>query len=241
VEPSTFVEIVRSHAETTPDLGRYTFIAGRDGEERVLTDRSLERRARAIAANLRCHISAGERVLLLYPPGLDFIEAFFGCLFAGVTAVPVYPPDPMRLERTMPRLTAVIADSRPAVVITTAEIFAVRKALFDSSPELKRLSWIPTDTIEDAESSDWTEPVIGPKATALLQYTSGSTSTPKGVVISHGNLIANSRLIQNAFQGVERDVRMTWLPPYHDMGLIGAIIQPLYGGGSTALMSPMDF
>ena len=241
MEPSNFVEIVRSHATNSPDRPRYTFIPDGGGADESLSDLALDRRARSIAAALQNHIPRGARVLMLYPPGLDFIEAFFGCLFAGVTAVPVYPPNPLRLDRTVPRLAAIATDSQPAVVATTEAILGARQSLFEASPELKRLTWIATDSVSDDDSSEWIEPVIHRDETALLQYTSGSTAAPKGVMITHRNLIANSRLIQNAFKGVERDVRVTWLPPYHDMGLIGAILQPLYGGGSTALMSPMEF
>src|SRR5581483_6689668 len=201
----------------------------------------LHRRARAVAASLQSRWSPGDRALLLYPPGLDFIEAFFGCLYAGIVAIPAYPPDPMRLARTLPRLRAMAEDARPSLALTTSALLGVADEVVRQAPELNAIERLATDLVDDGAAADWRHPAIGGDAFAFLQYTSGSTTAPKGVMLTHTNLLRNHEMMQQAFQfGVEY-VCAGWLPIYHDMGLIGQTLLPLYNEGRCVFMAPFAF
>jgi amino acid adenylation domain-containing protein len=240
-EPATLVELLRRRAMRQPDQRVYTFLVDGEADEVHLTYEELDRRARRIAAVLQSHQATGERALLLYPPGLDYIAGFFGCLYAGVIAVPAYPPDPSRLDRTLPRLQAMIADAQATIVLTTSPILSLAEFIFTQAPDLAALRWLATDQLSGEAESDWREPAITRKSLAFLQYTSGSTRAPRGVMLSHGNLLHNSALIHQAFAATLDEVGVIWLPPYHDMGLIGGILQPVYGGFPCVLMSPVSF
>jgi non-ribosomal peptide synthase protein (TIGR01720 family) len=180
--------------------------------------------------------------LLLYPPGLDFIGAYFGCLYAGVVAVPTYPP---RRKRRDPRLVGIALDSQALIALTTSDILADLKRRQAQMPELASLHWLATDSLDHKLASGWQEPAgalaIGRDTLAFIQYTSGSTGTPKGVMVSHGNLLHNSAQIQQGFEYTPNSHGVFWLPLYHDMGLIGGILQIVYGGASVTLMSPVAF
>ncbi|HEV7516296.1 MAG TPA: AMP-binding protein, partial [Thermoanaerobaculia bacterium] len=233
----SLVDLLQARACGLPRRA-YTFLAKGEREVAHLTYAELDLRAHAVGARLAESGLAGQRALLLYPPGLEFIVAFFGCLYAGVVAVPAYPPGS---QRGLPRLLAIAADARPAAVLTTGEVAAKLGALATQVPQLQQLRWLATDEMGDGPATGW-EPRPQPgEAPAFLQYTSGSTSTPKGVVVSHGNLLHNERMIRQAFEQSEESVIVGWLPLYHDMGLIGNVLQPLYAGASCYLMSPLDF
>src|SRR5215217_896440 len=219
----------------------YTFLGESYGDEAALSAVELERQARRIAAALQARGAVGQRVLLLYPPGLDYLAGFFGCLYAGAVAVPAYPPDPTRLERTLPRLRAIIQDAEATVVLTTSGILGLADFVFEQAPDFRALQWLSTDDLPAGGEDAWREPELGPDTLAFLQYTSGSTGTPKGVMLSHANLLHNLGLISGAFQVRRDSVGIIWLPPYHDMGLIGGILQPLFGGFTVTLMSPLSF
>jgi amino acid adenylation domain-containing protein len=237
----TLVELLRVRAERQPGKRGFTFLVDGEGEEAHLSYAELDRKARAIAAALQARGCRGQRALLLYPPGLDYIAGFFGCLYAGVIAVPIYPPDPMRLGRTLPRLMAICQDAQATIALTTDFILGMGEMLFEQAPELRDLHWLATDTLDESTGEGWKDPGADAGTTVFLQYTSGSTSSPKGVVLSHANLMHNSALIHGCF-GHSRDSQgVIWLPPYHDMGLIGGILQPLYGGFPVVLLSPVDF
>ncbi|MBS0211062.1 MAG: aminotransferase class I/II-fold pyridoxal phosphate-dependent enzyme [Planctomycetes bacterium] len=211
-----------------------------DGEfdEQHLTFGELDRRARAVAAWLQQNNLAGQRALLLFPSGLDFIISFFGCLYAGVIAVPAYPP---RLNRKMDRIDAIAADCEAAVALTTHAVWERIQPLLELSPDLKKLHWLSSDRVPDELASQWTPPAINADSIAFLQYTSGSTGTPKGVVLSHRNLIQNCILIAHAFEITRSTFSVFWLPSYHDMGLVGGVLQPLFMGRPNVIMSPMSF
>ncbi|HKI02560.1 MAG TPA: AMP-binding protein, partial [Thermoanaerobaculia bacterium] len=219
-------------------LPAYTYLEDGEAAERTLSWADLDRQARTIAAHLGAVTARGERALLLFPAGLDFIAAFFGCLYAGVVAVPCYPPRP---NRGQPRLRAIVRDSRPAVVLTDTALSLKSGALVEEIPELAAARWLATDGLDAAAADDWRDPGGDPDHLAFLQYTSGSTALPKGVMVSHGNLIANERMIQAAFRQSEASVVVGWLPLYHDMGLIGNVLQPLWSGGRCVLMPPVAF
>ncbi|MFB1481089.1 non-ribosomal peptide synthase/polyketide synthase, partial [Corallococcus sp. RDP092CA] len=236
--PGVLLKLVQGPSARAP---LYTFL-GDDGEEAVWSAFELDVRARRIAAALRERGTVGERVLLLYPPGLDYIAGFFGCLYAGAVAVPAYPPDPMRLERTLPRLRAIIQDARASVVLTTAGILELSDFVFEQAPDFRALHWMATDALPEGGERDLVAPEgLGAESLAFLQYTSGSTGTPKGVMLTHGNLLHNLSLIHGAFGARADSVGVIWLPPYHDMGLIGGILEPLFGGFPVTLLSPMTF
>ncbi|MFY0566445.1 condensation domain-containing protein [Archangium lansingense] len=241
VRIDTLVELLRTWSQREPDFRGYTFLIDGESEEAHLSYAELDRKARAIAASLQRMGAQGQRALLLYPPGLDYIAGYFGCLYAGVTAVPIYPPDPMRLGRTLPRLLAISNDAQATVALTTDFILGMAEMLFEQAPELKSLQWMATDTLDAAVAEQWKDPGARPDTLAFLQYTSGSTSTPKGVMLTHSNLLHNLKLIHACFGHSRKSQGVIWLPPYHDMGLIGGILQPLYGGFPVTLLSPVDF
>ncbi|WPB73717.1 non-ribosomal peptide synthase/polyketide synthase [Archangium violaceum] len=238
---ATLIDLLRQAAASRPGQRLFTFLGEGEGEETELTYDALEEQARRIGAVLQQSARLGERVILLYPPGLEYIAGFFGCLYAGLVAVPAYPPDPSRLDRTLPRLRAIIQDAQATVVLTTSFIASMGEFLFEQAPELRALRWVATDELPAEAGASWQPPEVGTQSLAFLQYTSGSTGMPKGVKLSHGNLLHNLKLISHAFQTRPDSVGVIWLPPYHDMGLIGGILEPLYQGMHTALMSPLTF
>lgn len=237
IQPN-LIHLLRRRVEEHGEKTVYTYLNDGETDETRLTYGELEQRALAIAAHLQSLISPGERVLLLYPPGTEFPEAFFGCLFAGMIAVPTYPP---HSKQFLTSLIASVSDARPTVALSTAATLEKYRDQIEQTPELISLKWIPTDTVPDDLAKSWQEPSLGADTLAVLQYTSGSTGHPKGVMVSHGNLLHNSSVIQEVF-GHSSSLRgVIWLPPYHDMGLIGGIIQPVYVGGDAILISPLHF
>ncbi len=234
---NSLVEILQERARATPDTLAYGFL-GRHLEEQRLTYGELETRARAVAARVRRVAAEGDRVLVCHLPGLDYVGAFFGCLYAGVVAVPVYPP---QYYKSFDRIRSIVADARPRAALTSAVILQKLDAELDARPLPAPVDWIVTDALGDAPGE--TGPVATPTRASLafLQYTSGSTAAPKGVRLSHGNLLANLGAIQQSFHSHPGSVGCIWLPPYHDMGLIGGILQPLYAGFPVWLMSPLLF
>lgn len=235
------IERIQRLADHCPERQAYAFLGDLEGEAEHLTFGALDRRARAIAARLQHDLSPGERVLLVYPPGLEYILGFLGCLYAGVIAVPAYPPNPLRLARTLPRLRAIVSGSGARLALTTSAILGMAHALSAMAPELSALAWMATDDIDQSAAALWQAPAMDEGAIAFLQYTSGSTGDPRGVMVTHGNLAANAELIAQRFALTEETRGCSWLPPYHDMGLIGTVLQPLYTGLFCVLMSPLTF
>lgn len=236
-QAQTLLELLSYRASTQPKQIAYTFL--RDGETDAIhyTYQQLEHQVKVIAAHLQSCYQPGNRILLLYPPGLDYISAFFGCLYAGMVAVPAYPPRPNRLSR----LQGILQDAGAEVALTNQQTLGGLQRQIAQLPELQSLKLIATDTLADHLAQHWQEPTINSDTLAFLQYTSGSTATPKGVMISHGNLLHNLRLIYQCFGHSSTSQGVIWLPPYHDMGLIGGVLQPLYGGFPVVLMSPLIF
>jgi acyl-CoA synthetase (AMP-forming)/AMP-acid ligase II/acyl carrier protein len=231
--------------EAAHDRGRrpatdlaYTFLSG-DRSEDTLTMGELDERARALAATIQDRGLEGQPIVLLFPPGIDYIVGFWACLYAKAIAVPAYPPDPKQLDRTLPRLGGILRDSGAKAILTTATIRLLAESIFKRALGIKDVSWLTTRMAVAA--GDWKPPRITRDDLAFLQYTSGSTGEPKGVMITHGNLIANTDMI-TAGMSVEKGLSaILWLPPYHDMGLIGGIIQPIISSVNILLMSPLDF
>jgi amino acid adenylation domain-containing protein/non-ribosomal peptide synthase protein (TIGR01720 family) len=235
-EPIHVTAALRRQAGLHPRRRAFLFLADGEVESESLTYRALDRRARAVAALLQRHGAAGERVLLLFPPGLDFVTAFFGCLYAGMVAVPAPPP---RSERSLPRLRAMVRDAAPRVVLAPAAGLDRLGRSAAGVHEWETLRWLAMDGAQREEG--WLEPTLGTDALAFLQYTSGSTADPKGVMVTHGNLVANAAAIARAADLDETDVLLGWLPLYHDMGLIGIVTQSVLLGARCVLMSPTAF
>ena len=238
---STLVDLLQERAGREPDKVAYTYLADDGGEECRLTYAALDKRARAIAATLQGRVGGGERALLLYPQGLEFVAAFFGCLYAGIVAVPCYPPHPARPERALPRLRAVADSARPRVVLTTSTLLRTGETVCAHAPELDMLDWLATDIEEAGATDQWRRPELTGESLAFLQYTSGSTATPRGVMVSHANLLHNQSVMRAAFATSAETVVLGWLPLFHDMGLIGNVLHPLYVGAQCILMSPAAF
>ncbi len=232
--PRTLVQSLQRRAAQTPDQVALRFLAESAEQNVVLSYRDLDSRARTIAAALRANADLGDRAVLLFPSGPDYVAAFFGCLYAGVIAVPAYPPESTRRHH-QERLLSIIADAEPRLLLTIASL-ADGLAQIENAPPV-----LSVDSLESA--GHWVAPDLHPDDIAFLQYTSGSTALPKGVQVSHGNLVANEVLIRRGF-GIDLnpdDVIVSWLPLYHDMGLIGGLLQPIFSGVPCVLMSPAYF
>lgn len=234
--PSTMVQALQRRAALTPDRVALRFLAETPDQAVVLSYRELDLRARTIAGALQAQTDVGDRAVLLFPSGPDYVAAFFGCLYAGVIAVPAYPPELTRRHH-QERLLSIISDAQPRLLLTSA---GLREGLqqIEGAPPL-----LCVDTLDGALAECWVAVDLQADHIAFLQYTSGSTAMPKGVQVSHGNLVANELLIRHGF-GIDLnpdDVIVSWLPLYHDMGLIGGLLQPIFSGVPCVLMSPAYF
>ncbi|MBD1924286.1 amino acid adenylation domain-containing protein [Microcoleus sp. FACHB-831] len=248
---STLVDLLSYRSLHQTEKIAFTFLQDGETEETSWTYQDLDRRSRAIASQLQALGLTGERALLLYQPGLDYLAAFFGCLYAGVVAVPAYPP---RNKRNTPRIKAILKDSEAAIALTTTTIKSRIQSLLE--PEIPagvetyygaslhggtNLQWLTTDNLPLGIEGNWQKLIINSDTLAFLQYTSGSTGTPKGVMLTHGNLIHNTAVTYQCMEHSANSKFVSWLPTYHDMGLIGGILQPLYGGFPCVLMTPTSF
>ena len=240
-EARSFAEVVRIRAERDGARTALTFLGDGARVSATWTYADLDRRARAIAARLQDTCAPGDRALLLFPPGLEYAAALIGCFYAGVIAVPAYPPDPMRLQRTLVRLLAIVDDARARVALTSSAVRPMAESLFATHPALAAMTWLAVDDSQPGDEAQYRESGAGSDQIAFLQYTSGSTGSPRGVMLSHANLLANSAFIHRAFQTSAETHVVSWLPPYHDMGLIGGILHGLYVGFQSTLMSPLAF
>lgn len=235
---SNLVEMLSYRARNQPEQKAYTFLKGGEANVVELNYQQLHLQAQTIAAYLQSIEAAGERCLLLYQPGLEFIAAFFGCLYANATAVPAYPP---RRNQNLSRLQAIATDAGAKIVLTTTSLLDNLKERSRKDLNLAELHCVATDGLSSNWATAWQAPTLTRDTLAFLQYTSGSTDNPKGVMVTHGNLFHNSAIIHKSFGHSVNSRGVIWLPPYHDMGLIGGVLQFLYGGFPVTLMSPMDF
>ena len=231
---ATLVAMLRGLAECHGDKVALRFSWNGDGEGgSQLTYHELDVRARAIAAGLQQLGATGHRALVFYRPGLDFITGFFGCLYAGVAAVPVH-------VRMGSRLAAVVPDARARFALAIAATQANRRAEVDALLDGQSLQWYTTDeAVGDPES--WVPPDVGPDTTAMIQYTSGTTTAPKGVVLTHRNLLHNVAVMRRLWNLNDQTLGVYWLPLHHDMGLIGTVLAPLSVAGSVVFMAPAAF
>jgi len=237
MSPSTLVDLLHSRATQQPDDPVYTFLSDGETEKDALTYAQLDRKARVLAKWLRANASFGDRVVLLYPPGLEFIVAFFGSLYAGMIPVPAFPP---RNNRNMDRLVAIMQDANATVALMTEPIRGMIAASYAETPGLDKVLCLATETLED-EDAAWERPEIDGETICFLQYTSGSTGIPKGVMVSHRNLMTNMEDIATGLELSEKTVSVSWLPFYHDMGLIYGVLLPVHTGFRVYLMAPIAF
>ncbi|WP_141578334.1 fatty acyl-AMP ligase [Actinomadura sp. WMMA1423] len=237
-----FVSLVRANVRTHGDDRSFTFISeepGRKYKENVLGFAELDRKARALACRLEARGLRDRAVLLLYPEGLEFLAAFLGCLYARVVAVPAPLPDldAGRFGRTR----RIIEDADVALILTDTAHRATLDAWLSAAGLKGRVHCLDTQAGKDTDPGDWVPPECGPRTLAFLQYTSGSTSEPKGVMVTHGNLLANGEEIKRRIEGSSATVGVGWVPHYHDMGLVGQFLQPLYLGCRYVFTSPITF
>jgi acyl-CoA synthetase (AMP-forming)/AMP-acid ligase II len=224
-------------AENTPDRLAFTYSSDGERDADRVTYLELHRRAQAVAGRLLDVVPTGSHALLLFEPGLDFVAALVGCFQAGVVGVSATPPHPKRMHRTVPRLRAVAGDAEVHAVLTTAAIRDAAKPLFDDGQALAQAPWIAVhDGLEDADPGIV---ACDPSDLAFMQYTSGSTTAPRGVMLTHANLLANVEVLRRGMRTSSESRTFSWLPPSHDMGLITGILQPLCLGYPSALMSPL--
>ncbi|BAU88120.1 hypothetical protein SLA_7254 [Streptomyces laurentii] len=220
----------------------FRFLVDGTGDPQTLGNADLDLRARSIAATLQERFPVGERALIMCPAGLDYVTSFFACLYADIIAVPVYPPDPAFPMRTLPRLVAIVEDAKPSVVLAPAETVALVERFAEHAPVLREIAWVAVDDIDTTAADSWRHPGTTRDDLAFLQYTSGSTNIPKGVMVSHGNLMHNISGIHRQFFGDDlRQHMVSWLPPFHDFGLIMGLLTPAYGGFPVTFMSPYSF
>ena len=229
---------LRYWAEAQPDETSFYYLVDGEGQEIKWTYAQLDEQARKIAARLLAMGLRGQRALLLYPPGLEFVAAFFGCHYAGAIPVPAYPP---RRNRNMGRIQAISEDAEAKVALSVREVIDRVDGMLDDAPSLKAMPWLATEEIPLELAGDWVPPEIKTDGIALLQYTSGSTGSPKGVVLTHSNIMHNCEIITNAFECGRNGGAVSWLPTYHDMGLVGGVLNPVFVGRPSVLMSPVAF
>ncbi|MCP3922177.1 MAG: aminotransferase class I/II-fold pyridoxal phosphate-dependent enzyme [Desulfobacterales bacterium] len=241
---STLVDLLNKQSHLYKNKAAYHFTSwSEDGTERdiQLSYAELESKAKAIAGRLIALKATGKRALLLYNPGLEYISALFGCFYAGVIAVPAYPPLTSRLFN---RFKGVVTDSNIELFLTVKSMEDPIKSVFqegDWGSYKSEQTWLTTDDNLEMWKEHYQPLEIEGQTVAMLQYTSGSTSDPKGVVLTHENLIHNMEILHKCFETTNESVLVSWLPFYHDMGLIGTIFGSLYCGGEIYLFSPMDF
>jgi len=247
----SLVEMLRDRATHQPNQVAYIGLENGETESGRLTYAQLDTQARAIAANLQSLGATGTQVLLTYPldDGLAFTAGFFGCLYAGAIAVTAWPP---LNESLLSELQYKAVDAEVKFALSTKSLLVHSQATFEATPPLNQIHWLATDSSAseaETEPSDseqnsaepWQMPTISADTLAYLQYTSGSTGLPKGAMITHGNVMNNLQMIFEACEYTPQDIGVCWLPLYHDMGLVGAVIQPVYAGGPVVMMSPVDF
>lgn len=235
---NSLVDLLQSRAQEDRGLPAYSFLADEDTIEAKMTYSELDAQVRQVAARIMEEAKPGERALLLYPPGLDFLPAFFGCLYSSVVAVPAYPP---HRNRNLLRLQTIFHDAQPRLILTTAALLPRIRSVISTFPGEAQITVIATDDLCLGPARRYVRPQISQETVAFLQYTSGSTANPRGVMLTHANLLHNASLVNDAVGSATEDSYASWLPVFHDMGFMAGILQPLYRGLPAVLMAPTAF
>jgi acyl-CoA synthetase (AMP-forming)/AMP-acid ligase II len=238
---STLVDLLRERAAQGGDRLAFAFLEDGGSEEERLTFRELDEHARRIAGWLQASHAKGERALLLFPAGLDFLKAFFGCLYAGLITIPAPAPEASRRKRTVPRLQAIARDADVTVLLSTSDTLALIRDVSRDVPEIESMRLVDILEIPAGTEASWHAPVIASGDLAYLQYTSGSTTSPKGVMLSHHNVLHHCHDIREMCQYRPDSVSVTWLPYFHDYGLVEGLLVPLQNGTPCHVMSPFAF
>jgi acyl-CoA synthetase (AMP-forming)/AMP-acid ligase II len=237
----SLIDLVREQSATQPDAVAFTFLDDGEREGTSLTWSQLERRSRAIAAAVQRRIEPRTRVLVIFPPSIDFVPAFLGVLQAGAIGVPAYPPSGGRADRTIERLRGMIADAGVSLVVGPTNLCDPVRALAAVLPDECVLPWIDPASLSDDLAEEWRNPHLTSTSLAFLQYTSGSTSAPRGVMVTHANLLHNLGETHRGGRYSRDSVSVSWLPVNHDMGLINGVLQPVFSGCRAYLMAPAAF
>jgi thioester reductase-like protein len=229
------------HAAERPDSLALRFLHDGevDGAATELTFAALHSRAQGVAAVLQQRLVPGDRALLLYEGGVDFVTAFLGCLYAGIVAVPAYPPDPRRIHRTLPRLRAIVDDARARLVLASADTLHVAEPICAQADGLRDLVWLGSGAIEHGAAPR--SHAALPSDLAFLQYTSGSTGDPKGVMITRDNLAWACADICARMAYDDACHQVSWLPAFHDFGLVWGLLSPIFKGIPVTFMLPTAF
>ena len=220
----TLVDVLERRAERDGAATAYRFLSSSGEEDGVFTYAELRNRAARMARHIAEAAAPGDRIVLLLPPGLDYVTALYACQYAGVVAVPAYPPNPRRPDA---RVAGIVSDCGARVAIVSASLHHRLTLYIESSPTLAHIAWLDVEAMLSPTTGELARP--GPVGgLAFLQYTSGSTGDPRGVMLPHASVMHNLDVIHGAFRQLEGDEAVFWVPPYHDMGLVGAILQPMY-------------
>ena len=239
-EIDLLVDVLQQRAQSYPDKLAYIYLEQGEEESERLTFAELDRTARRIADRLLDLTHPGERALLIYPSGLDFVKTFYGCLYAGIIPIPTNAPG---RNRSVQRLQAIGNDAVAYLGLTTPELMVLFGQQIQEFPELNSLKWVSQDVLETGSEVAWKRPEITPERIAFIQYTSGSTNAPRGVVINYQNLSCSKDMIREV-RGAEytpESIIVTWTPQFHDMGLILGVIQGVFDAHLSVLMSPIAF
>ena len=240
-EVHTLVSLLRWRAQHQGDEPAYTFLADGFDDTQTWTWADVDRRARAIGAWLQAHEGRGERAMLMFEEGLDYLAGLYGCMYAAALACPCHPPDPNRLHRTLPRLQEIARDASIRFVLTSGAIRRGARGHLDESPALSGAEWVAVEEIDDSWAERWEDPGLGGEDLAYLQYTSGSTSTPKGVMVSHHNLLHQLTDFDLGYDHDEESVIVSWLPATHDLGLVYGRFMPMFAGCRCVFLSAASF
>ena len=236
VSVHSLIDLLELRAERDRGGAAFTFLT--EGEaDQVISFKDLDRQAHAIACRMMQEAGPGDRALLLYTPGLDFLPAFFGCLYAKIIAVPAYPP---HRNRNLLRLLAIIRDAQPTLILTTSNLSSKIKTAIAQSGETAEIPVLATDVAAQG-NGEYRCPEINRDTLAFLQYTSGSTGSPKGVMLTHGNLLHNAAVVHQAVEHGPGDCILSWLPVFYDMRFMAGVLQPVYGCVPCVQMSPVAF
>ncbi len=232
------VSLLLKNADRFEDKALYIFLDNGQNESMRVSYRDVVNKAKAVAAELQENGEKGNHILLLFPAGIEFIVSLFGCFLAGMVAIPAYPP---RRKKVDPRFLSILHDAKPSTILATQQIHADLEQVDTNGARLDKVRTLIYESIQSNQEHEWINPGVNGDDILLLQYTSGSTGTPKGIMVSHWNMIHNSECIRRSFGFDENMIVVNWLPNFHDMGLIGNLIQPAYVGGSVVTMPPIKF